>query len=71
MEQIDDNDRLLRPRDVAEILGVSRALVYRADFVSALRGVHLFGALRFRRSAVLAVLEHGIPAATDETEAPR
>lgn len=53
-------DRLLRPREVAAMLGISRQEVYSSRFQTTLGAVHVLRALRFRESAVLAAMAHGV-----------
>lgn len=60
-------DRLLRPREVAALLGVSRAQVYAPNFQAALGAVRILGSLRYRASAVETAMRHGIQAPDKET----
>jgi excisionase family DNA binding protein len=47
-----DDERLLRPEDVANLLAVSRATVYRLARSGELASVEVRGMFRFRRQAV-------------------
>ncbi|MBW1916409.1 MAG: helix-turn-helix domain-containing protein [Deltaproteobacteria bacterium] len=53
-----NQDRLLRPREVAQRLGVSRSTVYRWFWEGKLRGIKLSeGSLRILESSVQLMLE--------------
>jgi predicted DNA-binding transcriptional regulator AlpA len=60
------DDRLLTPQETARVLGVSRALVYSRRMQEALGAVRVFGAVRFRESAVRRAIEQGIRAVDQE-----
>jgi excisionase family DNA binding protein len=47
-----NDERLLRPEDVAELLAVSKATVYRLARSGELASVKVRGLFRFRRQAV-------------------
>jgi excisionase family DNA binding protein len=47
-----DDERLLRPEDVANLLAVSKATVYRLARSGELASVKVRGMFRFRRQAV-------------------
>lgn len=50
---------LLRPRDVARLLGLSRAMVYKLAYSGELRSIRVGSAVRIPAAEVLRVADEG------------